>query len=100
MAHVVSDRVHEVGIRLALGAESADIRNMVILQGMRPVIAGLAVGLLAAFGLTRGLARFLFGVKPGDPFDFSVVPVILIVVALVAVFLPAARVSRINPIRA
>jgi putative ABC transport system permease protein len=100
MAHVVSDRVHEVGIRLALGAESADIRKMVILQGMRPAITGLAVGLLAAFGLTRGLASSLFGVKPWDPFVFSVVPVILIVVALVAVFLPAVRASRINPIRA
>jgi ABC-type antimicrobial peptide transport system permease subunit len=100
MACVVSDRVHEVGIRLALGAEFTDIRNMVVFDGMRPALAGVALGLLAASGLTRALAGFLFGVKPWDPLVFFLIPAVLIGVALVAVSLPAVRASRIDPIHA
>ena len=72
---------------------------MVVFQGLRPALAGVVCGLAAAFGLTRLIASFLFGVKPWDPLVFFVVPVILIVVALVAVWLPAMRASRVDPIR-
>jgi ABC-type antimicrobial peptide transport system permease subunit len=65
MAYVVSERVHEVGIRLALGARSAHIQNMVIIEGTQPTLAGVALVLLAAFGFARGRAGFLFGVKHG-----------------------------------
>ena len=100
MAYSVAQRVQEIGIRLALGAESSRIRNMVMRQGLRPALTGVVCGLAAAFGLTRGLSSFLFGVKPWDPLVFSVVPLILIGVALLAVSLPALRGSRVDPIHA
>ncbi len=100
MAYSVSERLREVGIRLALGAESANIRRLLIFQGIRPALAGVALGLPAAFVLTRGLASFLFDVKPWDPLVFCLIPVMLIVVALAAVSLPAMQASRIDPTRA
>ena len=100
MAYSVKHRAQEIGIRLALGAESSHIRKMVVFQGLRPALAGVVCGLAAAFGLTRLIASFLFGVKPWDPLVFFVVPVILVVVALVAVWLPAMRASRVDPIHA
>jgi putative ABC transport system permease protein len=100
MAYSVAQRVQEIGIRLALGAESGHIRNMVMRQGLRPALTGVAFGVAAALGLTRGIASFLFGVKPWDPLVFVVVPLILTGVALVAVWLPALRGSRVDPIHA
>ena len=100
MAYSVAQRAQEIGIRLALGAESSRIRNMVVFQGLRPALAGVVCGLAAAFGLTRLIASFLFGVKAWDPLVFFVVPVILVGVALVAVWLPAMRASRVDPIQA
>ncbi|SPF56948.1 conserved membrane hypothetical protein [Candidatus Sulfopaludibacter sp. SbA4] len=100
MAYSVAERVREIGIRLALGAEASDIRNMVVFQGLRPALGGAVCGLAAAFGLTRLMASFLFGVKAWDPLVFFAVPTILIGVALAAVWLPAMRASRVDPIRA
>jgi putative ABC transport system permease protein len=100
MAYSVARRVPEIGIRLALGAESSQVRNMVVLQGLRPVLAGVVCGLAAAFALTRFIASFLFGVKPWDPLVFFAVPVILVGVALAAVWLPALRASRVDPVQA
>jgi predicted permease len=100
MAHSVAQRRHEIGIRLALGAESRQIRRMVVLQGLRLAAAGAGCGLAAALGLTRWIAGFLFGVKARDPLVFFLVPVILAAVALMAVWLPAARASRVDPIQA
>jgi predicted permease len=100
MAYSVAQRVQEIGIRLALGAESSHIHKMVMLQGLRPALIGVGCGLAAAFGVTRGIARFLFGVKPWDPVVFFVVPLTLFSVALVAVWLPARRASRVDPIHA
>ena len=81
MAYSVAQRAQEIGIRLALGAESSHIRNMVVLQGLRLALAGVAMGLAAAFGLTRLIASLLFGVKPWDPLVFCVVPAVLAMVA-------------------
>ena len=100
MAYSVAQRVQEIGVRLALGAESSHIRNMVVFQGLRPALAGVVGGLAAAFGLTRSIAGFLFGVRAWDPLVFSVVPLILAAVALAAVWLPALRASRVDPIDA
>jgi putative ABC transport system permease protein len=100
MAYSVAQRAQEIGIRRALGAQSSDIRDMVVLQGLRMASVGVVCGLAAAFGLTRLIASFLFGVQPWDPLVFCVVPVILIGVALVAVWLPAMRASRIDPLHA
>ena len=100
MTFVVAQRTRELGIRLALGAESSRIRNMVVFQGMRPALAGVFYGLVAAFGLTRFIAGLLFGVKAWDPLVFIAVPMILTVVALVAAWLPAQRASRMDPLHA
>jgi putative ABC transport system permease protein len=100
MAYSVTQRTHEIGIRLALGGEPSHIRNMVLFQGLRLALAGVVCGLAGAFGLTRLIASFLFGVKPWDPLVFLVVPAMLVGVALIAVLLPAMRASRVDPIHA
>jgi putative ABC transport system permease protein len=100
MAYSVQQRTQEMGIRMALGADRSRIRNLVVWQGMQLTIAGVVVGICAAFGLTRLIASFLFGVKTWDPIVFVTVPVVLAAVALVAVWLPATRASRLDPIEA
>ena len=99
MACSVAQRGREIAVRLALGAESRRIRNMVVVQGLRPVAVGVVCGLVAAFGLTRVLSSILFRVQPRDPLVFLVAPTVLVAVALVAVWLPALRATRIDPIR-
>jgi putative ABC transport system permease protein len=98
MAYSVEQRRQEIGIRLALGAQSWQVKNMVVLQGMRLVVVGLVAGLAAAFGLTRLISAFLFGVTARDPLVFGGVPVVLAAVALLAVWLPARRASRVDPL--
>jgi ABC-type antimicrobial peptide transport system permease subunit len=100
MAWSVQQRTREIGIRMALGAQSGDVRRMVVLHGMRLALIGVAIGLAGAFYLTRFLAGFLFGVKALDPLVFVAVPVLLTGVALIAVWLPARRASRVDPIQA
>lgn len=100
MAYSVQQRTREMGIRLALGADRERIRNFVVWQGMRLALLGLVTGIAAAFGLTHFLASLLFGVQAWDPMAFATVPVILSAVALVAVWLPAARASRLDPQKA
>jgi putative ABC transport system permease protein len=100
MSYSVAQRTQEMGVRLALGAESGHIRRMVVLQGLKPTLGGLLCGLAAAFGLTRFLTTFLFGVKPWDPAAFLLVPVILAAVALLALWIPARKASRTDPIEA
>ena len=85
---------------MALGARSADVRKMVVLQGLIFSLLGVAVGISAAFGLARLLATFLFGVKPWDPTVFIAVPVVLTLIALIAVLIPAIRATRIDPMTA
>src|SRR5579871_6327391 len=100
MAYSVAQRTQEIGIRLALGAGSGSVRNMVVLQGVRLALIGVAIGLAAAFGLTRLIASLLYGVKAWDPMVFSSVPLVLMGVAVIAVWLPAMRASRVDPIQA
>jgi putative ABC transport system permease protein len=100
MAYSVQQRTQEIGIRLALGAETGAVRNMVVLQGMRLVLIGVAIGIGSAFGLTRFLAAFLFGVNVRDPMAFTVIPIALISVALLAIWMPALRASKLDPIQA
>ncbi len=98
MAYSVQQRTQEIGIRLALGAATGQVRNMVVRQGMLLAIAGIAIGVGAAFGLTRLMASFLYGVKERDLAVFTVMPLVLIGVALLAVWLPARRATRIDPV--
>jgi len=100
MAYSVEQRTQEIGIRLALGAETARVRRMIVFQGMRLAIVGVVVGLASAFGLTRFIASFLFGVQAWDPVVFTAVPAALAAVALFAVWVPARRASRVDPIQA
>jgi predicted permease len=98
MAYSVQQRTQEIGIRLALGAETGHVRKMVVFQGMRLAPAGVVIGIAAAFGLTRVIATFLFGVKERDLVVFIAVPVLLSVVSLIAVWLPARRATLIDPV--
>ncbi|MGD0630078.1 MAG: ABC transporter permease [Terracidiphilus sp.] len=100
MAYSVQQRTQEIGIRMALGADRSTIRKLVVWQGMRLAMAGVAVGIAAAFGLTRLIASFLFGVKSWDPLVFVTVPIVLASVALLAVWLPANRAARLDPMQA
>ena len=100
MAYSVQQRTQEMGIRMALGADRSRIRKLVVWNGMSLAIVGVVIGIGAAFGLTRFIASFLFGVKSWDPLVFVTVPVILSAVALLAVWVPAARASRLDPQRA
>ena len=100
MAYSVEQRRQEMGIRMALGADRATIRKLVVWHGMRLALVGVVLGIGAAFGLTRFLASFLFGVKSWDPMVFITVPIVLSLVALLAVWLPATRASKLNPMQA
>jgi putative ABC transport system permease protein len=100
MAHSVQQRTREMGIRLALGARPATLRRLVVWQGTRLALLGAVIGLIGAFGLTRFMKSVLFGVTPLDPLVFIGVPVLLSGVASIAAWLPARRVSRIDPVRA
>jgi putative ABC transport system permease protein len=100
MAFSVEQRTREIGIRIALGAASSTVQNMVIAQGMLLVLAGSALGVAASLGLTRFLESFLYGVGALDPAVFVAVPVLLAAVALAAIWLPARRASRVDPIQA
>jgi predicted permease len=97
ISYSVSRRVHEIGIRMALGAGRADVLRMVLRQGTRMAIVGVAIGAGAAFGLTRLIANMLFGVSPHDPVTLSAVAALLIAVALAACYIPARRAVRVDP---
>jgi putative ABC transport system permease protein len=100
MAYSVAQRTQEMGIRMALGANRDLIRKLVVWQGMRLALVGVVAGIAASFGLTRLIATLLFGVKPWDPAVFISVPILLTAVALLAVWLPAARASKVDPMEA
>jgi putative ABC transport system permease protein len=99
MAYSVVQRTQEIGIRLALGAQGSQVRNMVVQQGMELALVGVAIGLVAAWALARVIQAFLFGVKPHDLPVFVAVPVILTLIAFLAVWLPANRAARISPVQ-
>jgi len=98
MAYSVEQRTLEFGIRLALGANLTQLRNMVVKQAMLLAAVGTAAGLAAAFGLTRLMASLLFGVRPNDPAVFATVAVLLGTVAFLASYLPARRALRVDPV--
>jgi putative ABC transport system permease protein len=97
VSYSVSQRTHELGVRMALGAERHDVLKLVVGQGMRQTLMGVAVGLLAALGLTRLLASYLYSVRPTDPVTFLVVSAVMLVVALLASYIPARRATKVDP---
>jgi putative ABC transport system permease protein len=100
VSYSVSQRTHEIGVRMALGAERGDVLKIVVGQGLRSALAGTCVGVAASIGLTRFLQTMLFGVKPTDPVTFVAVSLVLLVVAWLACYIPARRATKIDPIEA
>ncbi|MGC1644211.1 MAG: ABC transporter permease [Candidatus Sulfotelmatobacter sp.] len=97
MAYSVSRRTREFGVRVALGATSSDVLRMVLGQGMRTILIGVAIGIVGSFALTRAVASMLFGVTATDPFTFGGVTLLLIAVALLACYIPARRATKVDP---
>jgi putative ABC transport system permease protein len=98
MAYSVEQRTQEIGIRLALGADTSSVRRMILVQGMRLAMIGVVIGLASAFGLARLIATLLYGVTARDPLVFVLVPAVLTVVALIGVWLPARRAVGVDPV--
>jgi predicted permease len=99
LAYTVRRRVREIGIRMALGARHSDVLRMVVSDGMKPILLGVAIGLAVAFALSRVVASLIYGVRATDPLTFAAVAVLLVAVGLLATILPAYRATRIEPIR-
>jgi putative ABC transport system permease protein len=98
MSYSFSRRIHEIGIRVALGAQSADILSMVLREGMQLVLLGLAAGLVGAVVLTRFLRTLLFDVTSTDPIVFTSIAALLAAVALFACYIPARRATHVDPL--
>lgn len=94
----VSQRLHEIGVRVALGATEHDVLRLVLRQSLATTLVGLATGLAGAFATTKLLATFLFGVTSTDPATFVGIPLLLTLVALAATYLPARRAMRVEPV--
>jgi putative ABC transport system permease protein len=98
LAYSVTQRKHEIGIRMAMGAKRGDILWLVIGKGMLLTLIGIAIGVIAALALTRFLSTLLYVIRPTDPATFLVVPLLLAGVALLACYIPARRAMRVDPI--
>jgi putative ABC transport system permease protein len=100
VTYSVLSRTRELGIRMALGADKRSLCKMVVSQGLRLALIGVAIGMFAAAGLARPLVSFLFGIKTWDPIAFATAPIVLSAVALLAVWLPSRRAARLDPVKA
>ena len=98
MAYSVTRRTVEIGVRIALGATQAKILSLVLAQGTRVVVAGIVIGVIGSFAITRAIRSLLFGLSPTDPLTFITVALLLVAVALLACWLPARRAAKVDPI--
>ena len=100
MPHIVRQRTAEIGVRIAIGAEPSRIFRLVVGQGVLLSAVGIAIGWIAALGLTRFMGAMLVGVKPADPSTFAAMAVLFVAIAAVASWIPARRAARIDPTQA
>jgi len=98
MAYTVSLRAHEIGIRMALGAQQNSILKMILAKGVRLVAVGIIIGLFASYGLTRFLASQIWGISTTDPWTFAGVALLAVCVGLIACLLPARSAARVDPL--
>jgi ABC-type antimicrobial peptide transport system permease subunit len=98
ISYLVGQRVREIGIRVALGASRRQIFTLVLGHGLKMTLAGVVLGLIAAFGLTRLIRTMLYGVGATDPATFAIIAVLLTIVALLACYLPARRATKVDPL--
>jgi putative ABC transport system permease protein len=99
LSYSVKRRVREIGIRMALGAQVRDVLRLIMIEGMRPTLIGVAIGLAGALALGRVLANLIYGVKPTDPMTFAAVSALLAAVGLFATIIPAYRATRVEPMK-
>jgi putative ABC transport system permease protein len=98
VSYLVAERTHEIGIRMALGAQTRDVLKLVVSQGLTLALTGVAIGLITALGLTRLMKSLLFGVGTTDPLTFVVIALLLIIIALLACWTPARRAAKVDPL--
>ena len=98
MSHLVTQGTHDIGVRMALGAERSRIQLMVLRQGLELTGVGIVLGLIGAAAVTRVMASLLFGVSATDPVTFTAVPLVLLATAILACYVPARRATRVNPV--
>jgi putative ABC transport system permease protein len=100
VSYLVSQRTHEIGVRMSLGASAADVMRLVVGEGLRPVVAGLAAGTIGAWALGRAMESLLFGVTSRDPLSYALAVALLLLAAIAATLVPARRAVRIDPVTA
>jgi putative ABC transport system permease protein len=98
ISHLVGQRTHEIGVRMALGAQPGDVMRLVVGHGAKMAVVGVVMGIAAALALTRLMAHQLFGVTAHDPLTFGAVAVLLVLVSLLACYVPARRAMRVDPL--
>jgi len=98
LSFAVAQRTQEIGVRVALGAQPAQVLRMIFSQGLKLFLIGAAIGLVAAFLLTRAISHLLFHVSPYDPASFAAITTLLVAVALLACYLPARRATQVDPL--
>ena len=98
MSYTVAQRIHEIGVRAALGANRRDILRLIVFHALRLTVVGAVIGIAASLWLTGLIRTQLFGVSPSDPLTFGVAPLVLVAIALLAAFVPALRASRVDPL--
>jgi putative ABC transport system permease protein len=98
MSYAVRQRRHEIGVRMALGAQNIDVVWLFVRQGLKLTLLGIAIGLASAYGLTRLMTNLLFNVSATDPLTFAAITALLLVIGLLACYLPARRATRIDPL--